>query len=162
MLQIEELFSEQTTFPISLLITTTFIFEHNANYPLGHRWRPDHGQRILCPSGHWTLCRIRSKKSIKEAKSPMFDNIPADEIQLSKVVVLDNPKNEPLTVIFNYIDNGRKSPRPLRATEKVTEVFGIIPQGTIHFVVHRPGTPSHCNKTPQTQPLRDRAPVNVQ
>lgn len=36
MLQIEELFSEQT-FPISLLITTTFIFERNANYPLGHR-----------------------------------------------------------------------------------------------------------------------------
>lgn len=101
---------------------------------------------VQVDTGHSVVYDL--KKSIKEAKSPMFDNIPADEIQLSKVVVLDNPKNEPLTVIFNYIDNGRKSPRPLRATEKVTEVFGIIPQGTIHFVVHRPGTPLPLQQNP--------------
>lgn len=43
-------------------------------------------------------CIYDLKNDIKEAKSPMFDHIPADEIQLSRVSVNDNPSWKPLTI----------------------------------------------------------------
>ncbi|KAG0016846.1 hypothetical protein BGZ81_011022 [Podila clonocystis] len=51
---------------------------------------------------------------IKEAKSPMFDHIPADEIQVSKVLIDDDPDEEPLAIVFKNLHDEDKSSHPLR------------------------------------------------
>ncbi|KAF9017576.1 hypothetical protein BGZ52_004970 [Haplosporangium bisporale] len=54
------------------------------------------------------------KKRVKEVKSPMFDHIPADELQLFKVAILEDPEKElepielkanAFSVKINFADN---------------------------------------------------------
>ncbi|KAG0018993.1 hypothetical protein BGZ82_000276 [Podila clonocystis] len=65
------------------------------------------------------------KKGIKDAKSPMFDHIPADEIQVSKAIIEDDPDGDPLTIVFMNLYDQDKSSRPLRAHQTISSVFGL-------------------------------------
>ncbi|KAI9241575.1 MAG: hypothetical protein BYD32DRAFT_484002 [Podila humilis] len=45
------------------------------------------------------------KKRVKEVKSPMFDHIPADELQLFKVAILEDPEKELEPIELKYLSS---------------------------------------------------------
>jgi len=78
------------------------------------------------------------KDSIKLKKTPRFDDVAADELTLWSVSipVSDDDDDEAPLYIDNILETDKKK---LKATTKLSKVFGAVPEDTIHIIVQRPG-----------------------
>jgi len=77
------------------------------------------------------------KDSIKLKKTPRFDDVAADELTLWSVSipVSDDDDDEAPLYIDNILETDKKK---LKATTKLSKVFGAVPEDTIHIIVQRP------------------------
>ncbi|KAG0016845.1 hypothetical protein BGZ81_011021 [Podila clonocystis] len=74
------------------------------------------------------------KKLIKVAKSPLWDDLAADELTISRVSIPDDVNKQWEVISLRDVIFQRE----LRATESMTKAFGEapLPRETLHFIVH--------------------------
>ncbi|KAG0018994.1 hypothetical protein BGZ82_000277 [Podila clonocystis] len=74
------------------------------------------------------------KKLIKVAKSPLWDDLAADELTISRVSIPDDVSKQWEVISLRDVIFQRE----LRATESMTKAFGkaSLPMETLHFIVH--------------------------